>query len=415
MRTFILSVILTIMPGLWAKAVNETAILSPEFRTLKIQNENDFMAPPVISLGSGERICISFDEMGDDRSYLRYSLWHCRADWSDSDLVESEVLESFNEAEIEDYGFSSGVFRHYVNYRICLPNADMSPLVSGNYLLRVYREGEPDNPVIQARFSISENVVGVSGQSSSLTDRGNNDLWQQLSLYINPGHYRINDPYGELIITVEQNGVDVTPQGAIRPLRVEADRLVYEHNPALIFQAGNEFRRFETVRTDYTGMHVASNRYDGEGYTATLSVDEERASRPYTYDRTQFGRFKVDEYSATDPDLGADYVLTEFTLDFPHVTDGDIYLDGEFVRALPEQERLMHYDPSTGKYTNSLMLKQGSYNYRYVARHRQKGAVSTLALVEGNHYETQNEYVVKVFHRTPGARYDRLIGFTTIH
>ena len=230
------------------------------------------------------------------------------------------------------------------------------------------------------------------------------------------GRYTVNDPYNELIIKVEQNGLDVTPAAGLRPLRVEGHRLVYDHNPGLIFPAGNEFRRFETVRTDYAGMHVADNRYDGDGYTVTLNEDTGRADRPYTYDRTQFGRFKVDEYSATDPDLGADYVQTVFTLDFPHITNGDVMLDGEFVRSLPDADRVMDYDTSTGKYTKTLLLKQGSYNYRYAARSTAQGAARNPvpALIEGDKYETSNEYTVKVYHRAPGARYDRLIGVATI-
>lgn len=395
-------------------ADTSTRLIDPAFKTLKVQIDGNFMAPPIIGLNNDEQLCVSFDEMGEDRSYLRYSLTHCNADWQPSGLLDSEILNSFNEAEITDYGFSAGVFRHYVNYRVCIPNDDMRPLISGNYLLRVYREGEQDDPVLQARFSITDDAVRVVGESSSITDRGNNDIWQQVDFSINTGNYLIRDPFSELIVKVEQNGVDVTPSRPVRPLRVEQGRLVYEHNPGLIFPAGNEFRRFETVRTNYTGMHVAENSYGGDGYTAVLSKDEERASRPYIYDRTQFGRFKIDEYSASDPDLGADYVKTVFTLDYPRIMNGDILIDGEFTRGMPDEERIMEYDADSGLYRKTLMLKQGSYNYRYEARLHTPGSLPTSSPIEGDHYETRNEYVVKVYQRQPGSRYDRLIGTTTI-
>lgn len=407
--------LLFVAAGLSAHAADTaTRIIDPAFKTLKVQVDGNFMAPPVISLGGEEQLCISFDEMGDDRSYLRYSLIHCNSDWQPSGLLDSEILDSFNEGEVTDYGFSAGVFRHYVNYRVCLPNDDMRPMVSGNYLLQVYREGEQDTPVLQARFSVSEDNVKVAGEYSSITDRGSNDMWQQVDFSINTGNYQIQDPFSELIVKVEQNGVDVTPSQPIKPLRVEPGRLVYEHNRGLIFPAGNEFRRFETVRTDYAGMHIADNSYDDDGYTVTLVRDEERASRPYTYDRTQYGRFKVDEYSATDPDLGADYVNTVFTLDYPQIMNGDILIDGEFARSLPPEERTMEYDSASGLYRKSMMLKQGSYNYRYEAKLRTPGAKADTSLIEGNHYETCNEYVIKVYRRQPGSRYDRLIGTTTI-
>ena len=158
---------------------------------------------------------------------------------------------------------------------------------------------------------------------------------------------------------------------------------------------------------------------------------ESRADRSYLYDSTQRGRFKIDEYNSTDPDLGADYVMTHFTLDFPELTEGEIFVEGDLsLRGYSEFNR-MKYDRSDGLYHLSMPLKQGSYNYQYVARPRagidadiniggnfRDGGENTggntmaadASVVEGNHYETINEYGVYVYLRQPGSRYDRLIG-----
>lgn len=386
-------------------------VFDPHVRTLKVQQEGNFYAPPLYELGSDQSVCISFDILASEREYLRYSLTHCDPDWRPSGLLDSDILDGFNEAPLSDYAYSSATFVPYVNYRLCIPNADMAPLLSGNYLLRVYPESAPDSTLLQARFSVVEPRASVTGSVSSLTDRGNNDIYQQLSLVVDLGSYRVNDPFSELEVRVEQNGIDVTPVQPIRPLRTEPARLVYEHVPGLIFPAGNEYRRFETVRTDYAGMHVKENHLNEFGfYSATLQPDAERASRPYTYDRTQHSRFKVDEYNATDPDLGADYLLTRFTLDFPRLMNGSVMLDGEFARPLPEAERTMDYNEQTGLYEKELLLKQGSYNYQYVARPSGRPASeATPSPIEGDHFETSNEYVVRLYHRAPGSRYARLI------
>ena len=132
---------LLLCAGLHASAqTTETRIFDPAFKTLKVEVNGNFMAQPVVSLGGPDQICVSFDEMGDDRSYLRCSLLHCDSDWQPSDLLESEVLDSFNEMDIDDFGFSAGVFRHYVNYRICIPNDVMRPLVARG------RPGHPGTP-----------------------------------------------------------------------------------------------------------------------------------------------------------------------------------------------------------------------------------------------------------------------------
>ena len=233
------------------------------------------------------------------------------------------------------------------------------------------------------------------------------------------------------MVEITQNGRPDTSRILYHPQRMEGDRVIYEHLPGLIFPSGNEYRRFETVRTTYPGMGIDSIAYEEPMYHAWLAMAESRADRSYLYDSTQRGRFKIDEYNSTDPDLGADYVMTHFTLDFPELTEGEIFVEGDLsLRGYSEFNR-MKYDRSDGLYHLSMPLKQGSYNYQYVARPRagidadiniggnfRDGGENTggntmaadASVVEGNHYETINEYGVYVYLRQPGSRYDRLIG-----
>lgn len=394
-------------------ADTSTRVFAPSIRSLQLTNPDNFLLPPVIRLNSTDRITVTFDEIGYDSRYLRYRLLHCNADWQPSQLVEAEYLDSFNEAEIEDYAFSSNTFVHFVNYRIELPNERMRPLVSGNYLLQVYPEGDPDELLLQARFQVSENSVAITGDASGRTDRGFNTEWQQVDFRVSPGTYRIGDPFTELKAVISQNSAPNATRVIERPMRRQGDLLVYEHQQELIFPAGNEYRRFETVRTNYAGMHVDSMRYGDTHYHAYLTPDLPRRDTPYAFDRTQHGRYKVDEYNATDADLGADYVTVHFSLRMPPMHDADLYVDGEFTGGSTDPAFRMTYNHDTGAYELQLPLKQGSYNYRYTALPR-NGRTPDPAPIEGNHYETLNTYDISLFHRTPGERADRLIGTATI-
>ncbi|MFR5942933.1 MAG: hypothetical protein ACLUIE_13980 [Parabacteroides merdae] len=57
--------------------------------------------------------------------------------------------------------------------------------------------------------------------------------------------------------------------------------------------------------------------------------------------------------------------------------------------------------------------KQGSYNYQYLFA-PDGSTVGETGPIEGNYYQTQNEYTIYVYYRPMGARYDRLIGVTTV-
>ena len=68
----------------------------------------------------------------------------------------------------------------------------------------------------------------------------------------------------------------------------------------------------------------------------------------------------------------------------------------------------MHYDEQARMYECGVLLKQGYYNYQF--RQYVNGVGRTL-LTEGDFYQTENEYLILVYYRPQGARYDALAGF----
>ncbi|MDE6578582.1 MAG: DUF5103 domain-containing protein, partial [Muribaculaceae bacterium] len=313
-------------------ALNPEQINDPLVKSLTVRNPENFMAPPVIRLNTADRLDINFDIIGEDAEHLRYRLLHCNADWQPSRLLEQEYLKGFNEAEIEDYAFSSNTFIHYVNYNLEIPNSQMQPVAGGNYLLQVYRENYPDEILFQTGFYVSENTVTLQGDVTTRTDKGVDAGYQQVELRVDAGGEEIRNPWQDLVVNVIQNNSPSSLRTTFHPLRVEGKVIEYAHDPNLIFPAGNEYRRFETVRTDYPGMHVDSVVFNGKMFEAYLTPDLPRAGKGYEYDRTQHGRFKIDDYNSTDANLGADYVLTHFSLIMPYQPGADIYPDGEFTR-----------------------------------------------------------------------------------
>ena len=378
-------------------------------RSMKVMKEGDFMAAPSILLGSDERIIVSFDEWIEDYIDLQYRLIHCGADWEPSGMLESEYLDGFNIADIEDWAFSQNTFVHFVNYRVELPNERMNPLLSGNYIMEIFERDNPDETIGEARFSVAEHSAEIIGSVSSHTDRGLNTEWQQMELRLIPTDVTIDDPYSMLRIDITQNSAPYSTATLRNPSRMEGKDIIYSHLPELIFKAGNEFRRFESIRTNYNDMHVDSIRFLSRNYHVWLTPDRERESRQYSYDQTQQGRFLVREYNSTDSDLGADYVTVHFKLETPETVDADVYVEGEFTGWSHDDSSRMHYDYNQGAYLLEMPLKQGSYNYRYTAVPRRGTRQPDPSIIEGNKHETRNEYRVTAWYRPHGSRYERLI------
>lgn len=403
--------------AVYARVGNEdmsTGVFNDRFKTLRIEVAGNPLAPPIINLHAGDRIEISFDELADDRSYLRYSLTHCNADWRPSQLVDLEYLDGFNQADVTDFAYSQATTVHYVNYRITIPNEQMRFKVSGNYLLKVWNENDPDDILLQARFMVNEGGADVTGDVTSVTDIDYNKSHQQLSIAVDSDRAKVGDPFNDLIVVVGQDGRIDNEAVLLHPLRMSGRRGYYEHQRPLIFNAGNEYRRFETVSTSFPGMGVEEISYYDPYYHFKLITDEPRANGKYAYDQTQFGRFTVREYNSAQSDTEADYVVTHFTLDMPKRDDVGLFLDGDFTSRRFDPESRMVFNRATGLYERSLLLKQGAYNYQYLAVPA-GSTVGYTEMVEGDYYPTVNEYVVRVYHRLPGGRYDRLIGATVIY
>ena len=428
--SIISSLLLMTAGNTFAETDTREGIFNPDVHSVVMRNPDNLMAPPVIRLGTNDRLTLNFDILGDAHDYLRCRLLHCNADWTPSRLLESEYVDGFNEDRLEDYAYSSNTYIHYVNYNITIPNENLPIIASGNYLLQVFPEDNPDDILLQTRFSLSENTAVIHPSVSTRTDRGFNTEWQQIDMNLDLGNIPDINPYQDLIITVTQNNRPETTHVTTHPLRIEAGKAVFQHDPNLIFPAVNEYRRFETVRVDYPGMSVDSVVFGPSSWHAWIATDEPRYDKSYIYDSTQHGRFVIDEYNASDPDMGADYVAVHFTLDSPEIPGANVYVDGDFNLHRFDRRNKMTYNHDKGQYIASIPLKQGSYNYQYVCipnSGNQKSSNETNggnsagnrsvnypaadpSVIEGNFYETQNEYLIKAFLRLPGSRADRLIG-----
>lgn len=406
----VLSFLAAISPIAAQKPVDTmTGVFNEYIKSLQVKVDGNDFANPVILLNGDDRIRISFDHLAEDREYFRYSLVHCNASWRPSGLVDSEFLDGFNEGNIEEYDFSRGTTVHYVHYSLTIPNEQVRPTISGNYLLKIYPESEPDSVLLQCRFMISEETAPVAVRAYSQTDIDYNKNHQQIEIMVDTERAMVEDPFNDLIVIAGQNGRLDNEVAFRQPLKSTGTKVFFEHQRPLIFEAGNEYRRFEAVSEHYPGMGVEEISYFDPYYHYKLYTDQSRADDSYSYDQTQHGRYFIRNYNSDYSDTEADYGVVHFTLDYPNTPSAMIFIDGDFVQRRFDDNSRMVFNPSTGLYERNMLLKQGAYNYQYliVPPGARRGYTNAI---EGDKYQTINEYTVRVYHRRRGERYDRLIG-----
>lgn len=402
------SLLLLFVGFVLSAAAQRHEVLSDNIASLQVVVNDDWTSLPVITLGGDDVLHVDFDELSHNYHRYCYRIEHCEADWTISDgLLESDYVQGFAGGNtIDDLEESLNTNQLYTHYSLSLPNEKCRLKMSGNYKLTVYDENHDDEPVLVACFMVVEPVMAVGMEVTTDTDLGVNRLYQQVGLRLDYGSVRVTDPASQVKTVVMQNGRWDNAVVGAKPQMVSADGLAWSHCRDFIFQGGNEYRKFEMLDVTHTTMGMEAVEWDGERYHAILWTDEPRPN--YVYDEDADGAFLIRNSDNVEIDYTCEYMMVHFRLKSPRLPS-DVYLNGAWTqdRFLPQYQML--WNDEAQQYEADVWLKQGYYNYQYLAV-RADGTAAPVPS-EGCFHQTENEYQALVYFRAPGDRTDRLVGY----
>lgn len=406
---------LIFMLYLWlsvAGRAQRNRILNPDIASLQVVAGNNWLSMPVIDLGEGVPVNIAFDDLTHEYRRYAYKVEHCNADWSTSgDLFVSDYIDGFNaDNVIEHVEQSINTNMLYTHYRFQIPNERCKLKMSGNYRVTIYDANDDDKAVAECCFMVVEPRMGIKLSVDANTDKGINSRWQQVAMEVKyGGGLSVTDVQRQIYTVVMQNGRWDNAVVNAKPQFVMGDGLRWSHNPQLVFEAGNEYRKFEMLDVRQANMGVEKIDWDGEAYHAYLWPDEPRGS--YVFDEDANGAFYIRNSDNRENNSTSEYVHVHFTLRSPRL-EGDVFVNGVWTNDLLAAPYKMQYDEGAQCYRLSLLLKQGYYSYQYVWQ-QSNGQIATVPS-EGSFYQTENRYQALVYYRKLGERADRLVGFAEI-
>ncbi len=382
--------------------------LCPDIRSVRMELNGVWDAAPVMLLGGDDRLLFSFDEMSHTYRRYFYRITHCNADWTPSDLHPIDYIDGFNDVVVEDWENSHNTTVLYTHYSFTLPNENVALKASGNYKVELFdEEAGDDAPVALFTFAVVDPKVGIMAKVSGNTDVSLNESKQQLSFVVDYSGYSIASPSSDVKAVVVQNSRTDNVVSGIKPTYITADKLEYVYNEALIFDAGNEYRRFEITDPNAPAMNVEEVILQDGEYHALLYVDKPRRAHSNYYDEN--GRYFVNTVEGWGESIEADYVYAHFAFEAPYRQGGDYFLLGELCGNRFTELSKLEYDAVEGYYHTTQLIKLGVYNYMYVWLPR--GSDKALQVhSEGDFYNTENEYLIYIYHRAVGERYDKLVG-----
>lgn len=386
-------------------------IFSPNIASLQVMAGDDWLSMPVVELNGENCINIGFDELSHTFHRYTYRIEHCEADWSVSEgLFESDYIEGFAEGNtIDNNEQSLNTNTLYTHYSLTIPNERCKVKMSGNYRVVVVDDNDDQAPVLTACFMVTENAMSMNMSLTSNTDIDINGSHQQVGMSLNYNSLRVTDPHRQIKTIVLQNGRWDNAVSNARWQYTRADGLVWDHCRDLIFPAGNEYRKFETLDPSHTTMGLERVSWDGKQYHAWPWTAEPRPN--YVYDEDANGAFCIRNSDNIGNDTESDYIITHFRLVSPPM-NGEIYVNGAWAQDRFEDKYKMEWNAAERIYEAAIPLKQGYYNYQYLMIDNMGMPVPVPS--EGNFYETENAYQALVYYRGQGERSDRLVGYATV-
>ena len=390
-------------------------VYDKDIHSLRLETNLGVSGLPVLALGKNEVLKVSFDDLTHDYRRFSYRIVHVGADFvTDEGLFDSEYMEADDEwLVIDEYQQSLNTSVLYNHYDFQLPNVGMHPVLSGNYRIEVKvedSEGE-EQKAFDAYIAVVEQKTSILLSGTTNTDIDHNKNHQQVSVEVIHSSLTLRDASDELRIVVLQNGRWDNAVEWPKPTAQTGNSLKWEYCKDLIFKAGNEYRKFEQVSTRYPGMFVDKVRYFDPYYFASLRMDDIRHN--YLYDEDQNGGFFYRTDGGGNPDTEADYMQMLFQLDIAPMLEADIYLQGLWTGNQFTPKYKMKYNTERKAYEALVLLKQGYYSYQYLVVPHGGHSQGRTADIEGDYFQTENNYTVLVYYRPTGSRYDQLVGWRT--
>lgn len=391
---------------------------------------------PHIDLGGNGVLRLAFDDMDDVDKTFRYEIIYCTKDWERSDLEEIQYFNGYNNEIIQDADASVGKYANYLHYELEIPNENVELTRSGNYLLIIYEDEYDKIPVITRRFMLVEPITNVYVDLIRPYKVDKLRTHQELDITINLKDIRVSNPLNEVSITIMQNGRWDNIQSNIKPRYNLGSDLKFNSPDLITFPASKEFRNFDIRTLDFTSINVHSIDLYRDGTDVLLDLAYPRSETAFIYNPDANGQFVIQksrsaiqnplfldqdfvqntliaEFRSNEKNLDAEYANVIFSLKTPPQL-GDVYVVGKFSDWLPRPEYRMEYDSNNEIYLVEAKFKQGYYDFMYALVSDTETEEFNISKLEGDWYETENEYTVFVYLSQFGAISDRLIAVTTI-
>jgi hypothetical protein len=383
-------------------------------KTVRLYNSGNQLSIPVIKLNSNDLLELHFDDLDADVKYYYYTYQLCNSDWTPANLGQFDYIKGFTQTRINSNRFSSIAHTRYTHYQAVLPDQSMYPIKSGNYILKVFLNGDTSQLVFTKRFMVVDNKAAIVARVTQPFAPQLFQTHQKLQFTVDVKALQSFSAAQQIKVVVLQNYRWDNAMMDLKPTFIRGTSLEYNAENTAVFPAGKEWRWL-----DLRDFHLQSDRVltaDYKKYSTDIFLrpDGPLAAQKYVYYRDLNGMSSIEAIRGVNPFYEGDYATVYFSFVPPNgeaYPKKDIYLFGQLTDYNFTDSLKMIFNPENKKYETHLFMKQGYYDYTYMSVDKNNPRV--YSQLDGNYYETENLYTILVYYKPFIGRADELIGVAT--
>ena len=397
-----------------AAQVNPEVIYDPNIHSVRLNPYGDQESMAIYKLNSGDKMELHFDDMEARVKSYYYTYQLCDYNWQPVNLSPFDFIKGFTQQRIGDYRFSSIAYTRYTHYQAVLPDANSIPTRSGNYLVKVFLDGDTSKLAFTRALLVLDSKASVTAQVLQPFTPDTYKTHQHVKFTVNLQGLNTSNASQQIKIVVLQNNRWNLAQGNVLPTFIRNNSLEYSNENTFVFPGGKEWRWL-----DLRSFSLLSDRVDSANIKRTdiyVKADIDKSAQRYIYYADLNGKYLVTTFENINPYWQGDYANIHFRFVTPDrlpLADKDIYLIGQMTGYRLNESTKMHFNNEKGMYENSQYLKQGYYSYGYTMV--DKNDPSKRVDVDGNYWETENSYTILVYYKSFTDQADQLIGVSNIN
>lgn len=397
--------------GLTGFAQLPDAVYKSNIRSVRFHMYGSQFAIPIYNLNSNDQLELHFDDMdGNVKSYY-YSFQLCDYNWKPVDISTFNYIKGFTQQRITNYRYSSIALTRYTHYQAILPERGTTLTLSGNYMLKVFLDGDTSKLAFTQRLLVLDQKATISAQVVQPFSPQVARTSQKVRFTANINGLNTFSAAQQVKVVILQNNRWDNARMNIAPTFIRGNVLDYSNENCCIFAGGKEWRWLDLRSFRLQSDRVERADYNKNSTEMYLFTDIDRGAQKYVYFTDLNGMFTMQTYETINPYWQADYATVHFSLAPPGGTPyagRDIYLAGQLTNYELNDKTRMVFNSEKGLYEAKLLLKQGYYNYTYISVDQQNP--DSRVDLEGNYWETENNYTILMYYRSFTDRTDQLIG-----